>query len=452
MRNISERFVDFIYELAQNKVLETDLVQARKCFADYIGVTVGGAKISKEKVKNYVESNEGKYSVFGYSEKVSLNSAVMLNAYNSHVLELDDGHRVAMMHLAAPIFSGLLSVGEKNQCTLREILKSAVIGYEVSIRLASAIQPSHKKKGFHATGTCGTVGCALAIASLLKYNKKEMLNVLCAAATSAAGLLEAITGKSEQKPYNIANAANAGVNAALFGKYFCGPKDILGGERGFIKNMSDEYDMNLLIQKQNRMAIHGIYMKPYAACRHCHAPIEAALKLADEKEFNVKNIESVVVDTYDLAVYGHEHKKIEGVNSAKMSIPYSVAAALIHHKAGLEMFCQEMIYDEKIIGLTNKVMVKENEELSKLVPNKRSAIVTVNYLDGTRETARVDYPKGEPENPIDKQELSDKFYSLMNSVEIDKTEMKKIWEFIWETNNENLEIESLFGIISDAVS
>lgn len=451
MKNISERFVDFIYELAQNEVSETDLVQARKCFADYISVTVGGAKTSKEKVRKFVESNQGEYGIIGYCKKVSFNSAVMVNAYNSHVLELDDGHRVAMMHLAAPIFSGLISVGEKNRCTLKEILKSAVIGYEVSIRLASAVQPSHKKKGFHATGTCGTVGCALAIATLLKYNKQEMLNVLCAAATSAAGLLEAITGKSEQKPYNIANAANAGVNAALFGKYFCGPKDILGGERGFVKNMSDEYDMDLLIQKQDKMAIHGIYMKPYAACRHCHAPIEAALKIAAGEEVDVRNIENVVVDTYNLAVYGHEHKKIEGVNSAKMSIPYSVAVALMYHKAGLEMFRQEIIYDEKITSLTNKVMVKENEELSKLVPDKRSAVVTVNYLDGTAVTARVDYPKGEPENPIDKQELSDKFYSLMNSGGIGETEIEKVWKFIWETDNENMEIAGLFEILGDMV-
>lgn len=258
MKNISEKFIDFIYELSQNEISEADFAQAQKCFADYIGVTIGGAKVSEERIRTYIESNKGDYTVIGHHEKMSLNSAVMLNAYNSHVLELDDGHRVAMMHLAAPIFSGLISVGEKNGCTLREILKSAVIGYEVAVRLASAIQPSHKKNGFHATGTCGTVGSALAIASLLKYNKEEIMNVLCAAATSSAGLLEAITGKSEQKPYNIANAANVGVNAALFGKYFCGPKDILGGERGFIKNMSSEYNMDLLIQKQDKMAIHGI--------------------------------------------------------------------------------------------------------------------------------------------------------------------------------------------------
>ena len=123
----------------------------------------------------------------------------------------------------------------------------------------------------------------------------------------------------------------------------------------------------------------------------------------------------------------------------------------MYHKAGLEMFRQEIIYDEKITSLTNKVMVKENEELSKLVPDKRSAVVTVNYLDGTAVTARVDYPKGEPENPIDKQELSDKFYSLMNSGGIGETEIEKVWKFIWETDNENMEIAGLFEILGDMV-
>lgn len=112
----------------------------------------------------------------------------------------------------------------------------------------------------------------MAVAALLQFDESEMQNVLSASATAGAGLLEVITGKSEQKPYNIANAAVAGVNAALYGKLFAGPNDVLGGARGFARNLSSDFDIEQLLAPVKKFAIEGTYTKPYAACRHCHAP------------------------------------------------------------------------------------------------------------------------------------------------------------------------------------
>lgn len=412
MNNISEQFADRIYDMSNMNIPEKTIQQAKKCFIDYIAVTLAGSSLTNKTLQDYIKRNPGGYHLVGLADKTDINSAVLINAYNSHILELDDGHRVGMMHLAAPIFSGLISVAEQEDCTVNDIIKGAVAGYEAAIRLASAIQPNHKKKGFHATGTCGTVGVALGISVMLGYTRQEMMNVLSAAATSGAGLLEVITGKSQQKPYNISNAAVSGMNAALFGRCFCGPSDVIGGNRGFIENFSDTYDVGLLTKETDYFEIDKIYMKPYAACRHCHAPIEAALKVGVDCNIDIDEIEEIVIDTYGLAVFGHDHNNIEGINSAKMSIPYSVAAALTYHKAGLEMFTYDMVRDDKILSLAKKVVVNEDEELSKLVPDKRAAVITVKLKNGKKESLRVDYPKGEPENPIEYNELIEKFYSL----------------------------------------
>jgi 2-methylcitrate dehydratase PrpD len=446
MKNISEEFNELLYNLSQKEIIEKDMIQAKKCFADYISVLTGGATITRDKFDELIKNSEGKYSVIGYERKVSMNAAILVNAYNAHVLEMDDGHRVAMMHLAAPIFSALISVGETINASLEDILKSSMIGYEAAIRLAGAIQPGHKKKGFHATGTCGTVGSAVAVAVLLRYSKEEMLNVLCAAATSAAGLLEAITGKSEQKPYNIANAAATGVNAALVGKKICGPSDILGGERGFVRNFADSFDAEYLMKANVDMAMNRIYMKPYAACRHCHAPIEATLNIGIENKIDFEQIEKIIVETYGLAIYGHDHKRIEGENSAKMSIPYSVAVSLLYKKAGMEMFNENIIFDTNIEKIMNKITVKESDELSKLVPEKRSAIVTVYLKNGEKLTKRVDYPKGEPENPISYEELFEKFSSLMAYSNATKQKIDEVWNAIW--NMKSIKICDLLEMVN----
>lgn len=432
MTNISQEFLDRIYELSQKKMQDKDLEQAKKCFSDYIAVAMGGMKSQKEKMFAYIQQEKGKYSIIGCSEKVPLNNAILINAYNAHVLELDDGHRYAMMHLAAPIFSSLISVGENMNASMHEIFNSAIIGYEAAVRLAGAIQPQHKKQGFHATGTCGTVGCTLAIAVLLKYSREEMMNAMCAAATSAAGLLETIMGQSQQKPYNVANAAVSGMNAAMFGRYFSGPSDVLGGDRGFLRNFSNEVNEEYLLRDNDDMLINGIYMKPYAACRHCHAPIEAAIKLNNDNHIKLGEIKDIIIETYGLAVYGHDHRNIENSNAAKMSIPYSVAVALIYKSAGMDMFTENMIQDSLVNGLMNKIQVREKKELSAQVPHKRSAIITVVYGDGTSESVKVDYPKGEPENPLEYDEILKKYMGLMKYSGKSEEMAIRVWNLIWK--------------------
>lgn len=413
MENVTVGFIDDLYDFMSNGISAEVEEQARRCFIDYLGVVCSGCAINRSRIQSFLLEHPGNYTVYGWNHTVDFHTAVLVNAFHSHLLELDDGNRVAMTHLGAPIFSTLLAVAEKENRLLKDVFYGAVAGYEAAVRIGSAIQPSHKRKGFHVTGTCSTIGSAIGTAFMLGYDQTELSNVLSAAATSGAGLLEVITGKSCQKPYNIAHAAQAGLDAALFGKYFVGPDDILGGSRGFLRCFSDEFQEKMLFGNRDNPAIMRIYRKPYAACRHCHAPIEAALLLREEASVNISEIDQILVDTYDLAVYGHDHCQVEGVNSAKMSIPYGIATAFVYGNAGMEMFTLEKTKDPALQQIMDKVHVTAREELSALVPDKRVAIVKLVLKDGQTITKRVDYPKGEPENPMNLIDLQDKLLSLL---------------------------------------
>jgi len=447
MSNVTKRFIDYIYRLSLEDLNNADEEQIKKCFLDYLAVAYGGSAVNYNLVDLYIKENVGKYTALGYKKKIDFNSAILLNAANSHVLELDDGHRYAMMHLGSPIFSGLLTVAEKEKASVYSMLKGAVVGYEAAIRLAKAFQPNHKKQGFHGTGTCGAIGCALAIASMLGYSRDEFENVLSAAATSAAGLLEVITGESMQKIYNVSNAAITGVNAALFGKIFQGPEDILGGERGFFKCFSSEFDVSKLFADNANKEIHGIYLKPYAACRHCHAPIEAAVDIYNSRQIDIQNIEAVEVYTYDLAVYGHDHTKVNSVSSAKMSTPYSVAMALISGKGDLSVYNEVEIRSEELNGLIDKVRVISDDDLSKLVPKKRAAVVKVLLSNGECIERRVDYPKGEPENPIHIEEVKEKLLSMVTFAGKKEEICYNIFKLLEHLDVAN--IQDLFEVMED---
>lgn len=447
MENLTDIFIKSIANIIEEKQHIHKETMARKCLFDYLGVALAGSATLKIKEHNFLANhiiNSG-CSVIGSTKKAPANIAALLNGISSHIIELDDGHRVGMLHSGAPVISALLAIVEKERITSDDFFTGIIIGYEVAIRLACCVQPGCKLKGFHATGTCGTVGAAMAIATALHFDAEQMKSALSAAITSAAGVLEMIEGDTEMKPYNAGRAALDGLTAAYIGKArFKAPEDALGGKRGFLKVMTDEPKLEYLTNfDTSKLMIETIYMKPYAACRHCHPEIEAALNIRKMDGFNIDEIEDIHVDTYKLAVAGHDHIDIKGVNSAKMSIPYSLAVALVYGNAGLHEFSEDFITDEKVLAITKKVSVTDVDDLTVLCPQKRVAVVKIKTKSNVF-SYRVDYPKGEPENPISNEELETKFRDLAMFGGLTSVECDEIINEIWKPT---IDIKKIIGII-----
>lgn len=118
------------------------------------------------------------------------------------------------------------------------------------------------------------------------------------------------------------------------------------------------------------------------------------------------------IQTYDLAVSGHDHTQIPGSYSAKMSIPYAAAAGLLYGRAGLQEFTEEAVQKPEIQNLTKKINVSADRALSDAFPKMQTAIVTLYTASGAF-TKRVDYPKGEPENPLSDAEFAARYEDLM---------------------------------------
>lgn len=429
---MTDKFLQNIISLKKEDVPSSVYDHARLCFLDYIACAVAGSKLYSDNEKAYLQSvisEVGTCSVLGHHVKTTMQTASMLNGISAHVIELDDGHRIGMIHLGAPIISALLAVAEKEQMPSRDFLYGIVIGYEVAIRLSCAIQPSCKLNGFHATGVCGTVGGALAIGSALGFNFDQMKSCMSAAITSASGVLEMIEGDTQLKPFNAGRAAMDAVSAAYIGKAgFRAPKDALGGKRGFLKVMAKEVKMEYLTEfNKDFYYIDTIYNKPYAACRHTHPSIEAAMQIRMQDGFKLDEVESISVETYRLAVNGHDHTEIKGVNSAKMSIPYSLAVALITGKAGLEEYSEEYVSNKQILNITSKVSVKDVDDLTQWCPQKRIAVVNVKTKAGVF-SSRIEYPKGEPENPLTAEEFVQKFNGLMSFAGINRYKINLIYQ------------------------
>lgn len=428
--NITDAFINGL--VGKSQVLSTSVnLQARRVLLDYLGCVSGGMRFLEETHHDLVESAP---------------SNVFLSGFAAHVLELDDGHRHGMIHLGASIVSSVIGVAFKEHLDADHVLRGIVMGYEAAVRCAKAIQPGHKVRGYHVSGTCGTIGSAMGIAFACDYSKEQMKSTLACAVSSAAGVLEIQEQASELKPYNLGRAAFDGELAALIGKLAMpGPDDILGGKRGFLAALSDTPHREYLTDFSNDdYAIEGIYQKVHAACRHCHPAIDATLEMRKDLNLQPEQIGKVEVHTYKLAVGSHDHTDIRGISSAKLSTPYAVALAIVKGGAGYADYNEDNLNDYWIKNLTQKVKVLEDEDLTAQSPAVRGAKVTLYMKDGGVFEAPCLYPKGEPENPLTQEELEDKFRGLATYGGLSLAECDEV---IAEIRKEDYSLSKMLDIV-----
>lgn len=428
MSSIEELFIEGL-SVRANIQPSPVLLKSKHCLLDYLGVLIGGNRYLKENKPELIET--ATYSSF-------------MKGFAAHVFELDDGHRHGMIHLGASIITAVLA---KDNLSSESILRGIVMGYEAAVRCARAIQPGHKMRGYHVSGTCGTIGSAMGVAFACGYNKEQLKSTLACAVSSAAGVLEIQEQSSELKPYNVGRAAMDGLVAAQIGRLaLSGPDDILGGKRGFLAALTDTPHPEFMIDFSNvDYAIEGIYQKVHAACRHCHPAIDATLDMRKDLELKPDEIDKIEVHTYKLAVGSHDHTDIRGISSAKLSTPFAVALAIVKGSAGYADYNEDNLNDYWIKNITNKVRVIEDDEFTQQSPAVRGARVTIYMKDGREFEAPCMYPKGEPENPLTQEELEEKFRGLAMYGGLTSAECDEVISEVWK---EEFDLKKILEIIN----
>lgn len=414
--NLTDKFLLPIIELSYNEIDRDTEFFIRERLLDTIGVTIAGAKSLGKKIdilSNLLSSNPYGIKPIGSDKKFSIENAIFINGINSHYLELDDGIRFGASHPSAPLFSAFIPLMQYVKIDWDNFIKGCVCGYETCIRLAYAMQPSHYKRGFHPTATTGAPGVAVGVAVMRRWDYEIIKDSFSSACTSAFGTLKVIEDNSEIKPLNVGKTALMGYLSAISAKAgFKSPDDSLNGDTGFLKMFSDNFNPEILFNSSDRLFLKSIYNKPYASCRHTHPVIEACLNLRQNPSLDLNKINQINVRTYDTIIGKHDSKDIKNTSSAKMSIPYCAAVALKEGKAYVSQFDISCINDEVIKDLISKTTVLGSQELTKFLPHKRIAEVEIILEDNSRYIDKIEYPKGEPENPLSEKENHDKFMSL----------------------------------------
>lgn len=413
--------------------------KSRRVLVDFLSeVAVGFKEGQFARIANgYLAEIGGREeaTILGMSLRVPAMHAAMAMGIMGHSIELDDGHRWGTSHPAVAIVPAVIAAAERNNNTFEDLLTAIVIGYDVMLRAARAINPSHLKRGFHSTGTCGSLGAAAACARLLGLDNKEMAYAISIGGLQSAGLQEMLHDHPGIKPIQPGKSALAGVLASDLAKRGAkSPRTLFEGQHGWLKAMCfGEYSLDALSgDLGSRWEIMNTYTKLYPTCRHCHATIDLAREARSELECVPDDIDRVEVHSYSLGVA--EVGQIfcpATFEEAMFSMPFAVAIAFERGNVTLQDYSPETLNDEKLRSLAKKVNIKIDEKMDAIYPEERGSYMQVVLQDGRSFEKAIPVAKGEPENPVTDKDLLEKLGSML-APHYPKEFLERLWEICVE--------------------
>lgn len=372
---------------------------------DTIGVALGGGK--RPEIQSFVRGEEPLFTPLSGGDAQLLvpglpgtdpATAAFVNATAGTFLELDEGYRPTG-HPAMHVVPAALAAAQVLRSTGREFLVAVLAGYEVTARLFEAYRLTYP---LHPHGHFGAVGAAVAVARLRNADPEEP-----AAIAATLPLLPVwqpcYEGATARNAYT-GTAAMIGVNAnRMAASGFTGSRE--AQKVAFGEMVGELVNPGVLTEPVDpeNLRITRNYLKLHSACALSHSALDAVLTLGP---LSAGEIESVEVETVSNNMKVSRLARPNDL-STRFSLPYAVAAAIVHGHTGPEAF----VPDKRVFELAERVEVRTAEDLEDAWPAAAPARVTVR-LRGEERAHRVDNPRGHHANPVRPEELRNKFMTL----------------------------------------
>jgi 2-methylcitrate dehydratase PrpD len=155
-----------------------------------------------------------------------------------------------------------------------------------------------------------------------------------------------------------------------------------------------------------------VYFKRHACMRRTHAAVDATLEITRQRTIIPEAVEKILVHTSSYVAQLNNPVPTTIV-AAQGSVPYSIAVALLYGKAGMDEFTLDRLGDPQIVALSKKVEFHIDPGLEKIWKENPQAPwpsgVEIILRSGERYSHKVDYPLGDPQNPISQEELEEKY-------------------------------------------
>ena len=414
---LTQKFAAFIAGTNYDDLPEQVVMLAKERIMDTLGAAIAGS-VNWEYAAQLREAckklGSGECSVIGGEKCYPAAHAAMINATYAHSVELDDGHKNAGCHAGAVVVPTALTMAQAMGKSGRELIAAVAIGYEVTYRIASHVNPAQINKGFHPSSNCGAYGAAAVAGKLMGLNEEQLANALGQAGMLASGTMEATKSGQRAKCVQVGNAAYNGILAACLAQTGMeGCLTALEGPNGLFATQSENVDVEDVCRDLGKVyTIGDTYNKMYPSCRHAQPGIEAALDLGVEHRIDPADVAAVHIGTHKVAYeLTGIIKEPKNSGEAKFSLAYGSAVALRRHRFGVADLMERSYTDPETLRLADKVTCGIDPDVQAVFPKKRGAKVRIELKDGTVYEKELYDLKGSPGNPVSIGELERKFMS-----------------------------------------
>ena len=360
----------------------------------------------------------GNCTALGHATGIDAAGAALVNGTAAHGEDYDDTFEGTPVHTGAVILPAVLAAGEQFGATGADVLRGAVVGTEFMCRMALVAPTGVHKAGFHPTGVIGALGAAAAVGATLRLSASQMTDALGIAGSFASGLIEYLAEGSWTKRLHAGWAAQAGLRAALLGREgFLGPRTVIEGQHGFFHGFSAASIPKDFSHMTDGLGLQwhaaNIAFKPYACGTMTQPFIDCAIQLAslDVAPGDVDTIECKVGDgtVHRLWEPLSEKRNPSTPYSAKFSVPFCIAVAMVDGAAGLDQFTEEKISDEAVLSLANSISYQIDPENN--YPANYSGHIRATLKDGTMHEVEQPHLRGGGREPLSVAELNAKFHA-----------------------------------------
>lgn len=345
-----------------------------------------------------------------------------------NILEMDDVDKRALLHAGPVVIPAALATAERREASANALLDAIVRGYEAMIRVGRAVGPDHYRH-WHNTATCGPFGAAAAAASLVQLDAEKTAEALGLAGTQASGLWQVRhEPQSHAKQLHTARAAHAGLFAAeLVSAGFVGLKSIFEGPQGFFAATCGGADPEGIMQFERNAAwaLFEASFKPWPACRHAHAAIDAGIALRNSG-VEAESIANGIIRVYRDAVTFCDKPEPDDALSAKFSLQHAVAVALLSGSPTLGDFEGEGLARRDVKELRGRFVVVEDRSLSARYPARFGAAIDLTMRDGARRCIEIADALGDPENPMADEMIRVKAVTLMQTAGLSARDAERL--------------------------
>ncbi|HXI03097.1 MAG TPA: MmgE/PrpD family protein [Candidatus Saccharimonadales bacterium] len=424
MEHISRKLARFAVNLKYEDLDDRSVHEAKRYLLDSLGCALGGSRTHDAKIIfGFIEEEGGREeaTLIGTRRKVPASWASFYNALIVRALDYNDIYWKADPSHPSDILPAALAVAEREGLGGREVLLGIVIGHELEMRFCEAAEPGIRERGWHHASLTGFVSPVVA-GRLLGLSEEQIQNAIGISGCHTLTLGAVTAGKLTMMKNTVDPIATwQGTLAALWAqKGYIGPEHVIDGKEGLFHCLGEKWLPGKLTDGLGEsFKIKDCSMKFFPTEALTHSPLTAALKLREDHGIDPEAIEEITIHTVARAVdilcdpskYSPASKE-----TADHSLPYCVAVAFMDGIVTPESFEEKRFADRKLLALVGKVKGVADPEIEKTFPALYRCDMEVRMKDGTVHSTRVDYPKGDPRNPLTDKDVEGKFLALAEPV------------------------------------